>query len=74
MLDSVVFLFFLYRKSSETRPRFGILAIFPVQEIKRNKSLIRRFVYISCTGNQENLDRDPGSAVPWLGRLSERLE
>ena len=58
MLDSVVVLFFLYRKSSETRLRFGILAIFPVQEIKRNKSLIRRFAYFSCTGNQENLDRD----------------
>lgn len=40
------------------RAWFGILLIFPVQEIKRNVLLIRYFAYFSCTGNQENLARD----------------
>jgi hypothetical protein len=39
-------------------PRFGVLPIFPAQEIKRNEGLIRFITYFSCTGNQENLEHD----------------
>lgn len=55
-------------------PRFGVLPIFPAQEIKRNEALIRCISYFSCTGNQENLEHDTVNLCAWFWRLTGPLE